>query len=82
MSNKEIVTSVQCWKCSRILGIRFRDEDIIEGIYCMKCANKLIDYSNGDLDEISQCPKCHCMTKTIKNKCDKCKADKGEQDGS
>lgn len=32
------------------------------------------------MDEISQCPKCHCMTKTIKGKCGKCKADKEVKD--
>lgn len=27
-------------------------------------------------DSISLCPKCNCMTKTIKGKCGKCKASK------
>jgi len=28
------------------------------------------------MDEISQCPNCHCMTKTINNYCGKCKKSK------
>lgn len=35
--------------------------------------------SIGDLNEISQCKSCHCMTKIIKGKCGKCKYDKGGQ---
>jgi len=31
-----------------------------------------------DEDEISACPKCYCMTHTIKGKCGKCGAEKDE----
>ena len=47
---------------------------------CFDCYLKKLN-TKEDQNEISQCKGCHCMTKTIKGKCGKCKAVKGDNHG-
>ena len=46
--------------------------------YCSQQCKKLVDVfvPNPDEVDLSQCPHCLCMTKTIAGKCLKCKKDK------
>jgi len=63
-------TEEQIW--NKILNLD-KEKKLFIGERKMKNKNKMEE------EEINLCPKCHCMTKTIKGKCGKCGYEKEEK---
>lgn len=53
---------------------KYKCPECNEEMFIVESYDSLLKITNSE--EISLCSSCNCMTKTIKNKCGKCKNDK------